>query len=197
MDKNPELPPLSAIILAGGEGRRMQGADKGLVDYQDLPLIAHVSRRLPSVVRERIISCNRNANRYSRYGSTISDDPRFGSFAGPLAGLATALAICQQDWVLVTPCDLPNYPTDFAEQAWQTLQQHLTQQPNAAPIAVAYDGNRRQNLCLLLHRQERAAIQTALTTSAAVRDYLDQRQAVQIHIQDCDAFINFNDRGML
>jgi molybdopterin-guanine dinucleotide biosynthesis protein A len=197
MDKNPELPPLSAIILAGGEGRRMQGADKGLIDYQGAPLIAHVSRRLPPQVAQRIISCNRNTHLYSRFGDTIGDDPTLGQFAGPLAGLATALSICRHDWVLVTPCDLPYYPTEFAQTAWAALQQHIAQHPQAAPIAVAHDGKQRQHLCLLLHRQERHWVYQALSQHPAVKHYLDSRQALEISLSDCDAFINFNDRDML
>lgn len=197
MDKNPELPPLSAIILAGGEGRRMQGADKGLIDYHGMPLIAHVSHRLPAQVDQRIISCNRNTDRYSRFGDTIGDERTLGNFAGPLAGLATALSICRHDWVLVTPCDLPHYPTEFAAKAWQALQQHRQQHPHAAPIAVAHDGKQRQHLCLLLHRQERPAILQALAQNPAVKRYLDERQALAILLDECDAFININDRGML
>ncbi len=33
---------VAGLILAGGEARRMQGQDKGLVLFQDKPLIAHV-----------------------------------------------------------------------------------------------------------------------------------------------------------
>ncbi|HEN8709542.1 TPA: NTP transferase domain-containing protein, partial [Pseudomonas putida] len=36
------LPPCSILILAGGRGQRMGGRDKGLVDWQGEPLIAHV-----------------------------------------------------------------------------------------------------------------------------------------------------------
>lgn len=197
MDKNPELPALSAIILAGGEGRRMQGADKGLIDYQGRSLISHVIARLPSTVTQRVISCNRNAHRYARYGETIADDASLGVFAGPLAGLATALSVCQQEWVLVVPCDLPHYPTQFAQQAWQQLQQQRQDHPHIALIAVAHDGQQRQNLCLLLHRQERQHILSALAQRPAVKHYLDTRQALQILLKDRDAFINFNDRDML
>ena len=44
------IPSLSAIILAGGEGRRMGGLDKGLVYYQNKPLVQWVKEALPSHV---------------------------------------------------------------------------------------------------------------------------------------------------
>ena len=42
---------ISAVILAGGKARRMNGADKGLQLLQNKPLISHVIERLqPQVV---------------------------------------------------------------------------------------------------------------------------------------------------
>ena len=37
---------ISAVILAGGKARRMNGADKGLQLLQNKPLISHVIERL-------------------------------------------------------------------------------------------------------------------------------------------------------
>lgn len=32
---------ITAVVLAGGQGRRMEGADKGLLQFRDRPLIEH------------------------------------------------------------------------------------------------------------------------------------------------------------
>ncbi|MEY3884036.1 MAG: hypothetical protein RLZZ379_1314, partial [Pseudomonadota bacterium] len=37
---------ISSVILAGGRATRMGGADKGLVQLQNKPLIQHVIQRL-------------------------------------------------------------------------------------------------------------------------------------------------------
>lgn len=37
---------VAGLILAGGQGSRMQGSDKGLVLLGGEPLVAHVARRL-------------------------------------------------------------------------------------------------------------------------------------------------------
>jgi len=118
------LPPLSAIILAGGEGRRMGGADKGLVEYQGKPLVQWVKEALPDHVDQVVISCNRNEAIYAAYGQTVHDLPSRETYAGALAGILAALEACTHDWVIITPCDLIYYPTHFAKYAWAALTAH-------------------------------------------------------------------------
>ncbi len=47
--------PGGAIVLGGGAGRRM-GRDKGTVDWQGLPLLTHVTRRLASGLSPVIVA---------------------------------------------------------------------------------------------------------------------------------------------
>ncbi len=190
-------PPLSAIILAGGEGRRMGGLDKGLVLYQDKPLVEWVKNALPSQVKHIVISCNRHPIEYAKYGQTIHDLPSEFTYGGALSGILAALPLCQYDWVIITPCDLIYYPTDFAQSAWTALSAHLNKNPEAAKIAVAHDGERRQNLCLLLHKDEISGLTTALQKSRAVHDWLNTRLALDIPWLNKQAFLNINDQNQL
>jgi len=136
-----------------------------------------------------------------KYGQTIADDPRFADadrpYAGAMVGILAGLGICTQDWVIVTPCDLVYYPREFAAQAWSALHQHLALHPDAAKIAVAHDGERRQNLCLLLHCDEATGIANAITTSHAVHAWLDARGALSIPWPESRAFTNVNDLATL
>ncbi|AXI01682.1 molybdenum cofactor guanylyltransferase MobA [Aquirhabdus parva] len=191
------LPPLSAIILAGGEGRRMGGADKGLVEYQGKPLVQWVKEALPDHVDQVVISCNRNEAIYAAYGQTVHDLPSRETYAGALAGILAALEACTHDWVIITPCDLIYYPTHFAKYAWAALTAHQKIDPNTSRIVVAHDGERRQNLCLLVHKDERASIQEALKTSHAVHHWLESRKAFVIQWHDKQAFVNVNDPAQL
>ncbi len=192
-----EMPSLSAIILAGGEGRRMGGLDKGLVIYQDKPLVQWVKEALPSEVEQIIISCNRHMQDYAKYGETVHDQPSEFTYGGALGGILAGLKRCQHDWVIIAPCDLIYYPTDFAHIAWTILSEHILQNPSAAKIAVAHDGERRQNLCLLLHKDEYNGLEKALKTSRAVHDWLDVRQALNIPWANAQAFMNINDQNQL
>lgn len=191
------MPTLSAIILAGGEGRRMGGLDKGLVLYQNKPLVQWVKEALPSSVKQVIINCNRHPQDYAQYGQTIHDLPSEFTYGGALSGILAGLALCQNDWVIIAPCDLIYYPTTFAQVAWTALSKHLKQNPLAAKIAVAHDGERRQNLCLLMHKDETNALIDALQNSRAVHRWLDARQALNISWENAQAFLNINDQQQL
>ena len=61
----PGAERVAAVILAGGQGRRMGGADKGLVEYRGRPLIEWVLEVLTPQVDELVISANRNLDTYA------------------------------------------------------------------------------------------------------------------------------------
>jgi molybdopterin-guanine dinucleotide biosynthesis protein A len=84
---------VTGLILAGGEGRRMGGADKGLLSYQGRPLVAHVLARLAPQVAGVLISANRNLDEYRAFGHEVLPDAT-DVRVGPLAGLQAGLAAC-------------------------------------------------------------------------------------------------------
>ena len=66
-----------------------------------------------------IISANRNADSYARYGEVVGDgaaglEDRPGPLAGVMAGL---LAAGDAQWLVVAPCDTPFLPPDWP-RAW-------------------------------------------------------------------------------
>lgn len=89
---------VAGLVLAGGQGSRMNGQDKGLVVLHGEPMVAHVARRLAPQVGRLIISANRHADRYGRYGEVVADgDPGLGAWQGPLMGIAAGLqVVCRQ-----------------------------------------------------------------------------------------------------
>tara|TARA_A100001391_G_scaffold133052_2_gene92072 strand:- start:1214 stop:1768 length:555 start_codon:yes stop_codon:yes gene_type:complete len=92
------------LILAGGEGRRMGGRDKGLVEVDGQPLVDHLLAAVapPGPV---VISANRNLDAYRRRAGTVVPDRR-DDYCGPMAGLEAGLAACGDGPVLCLPCDL-------------------------------------------------------------------------------------------
>lgn len=98
---------VAAVILAGGQGRRMGGADKGLLDYRGRPLVEWVLDALAPQVAEILISANRNLDRYARYGRRVLPDA-LPDFPGPLAGVLAALDAVDTEWLLAVPCDTPD-----------------------------------------------------------------------------------------
>jgi molybdenum cofactor guanylyltransferase len=106
---------ISAIILAGGQGRRFNHQDKGLIRWQGQPLISHVINRLKPQVDQVIINCNRNVEFYRGFGYPVQRDELPG-FQGPLAGIQSCLALAEHPVSLICPCDTPNLPSDLASR---------------------------------------------------------------------------------
>ena len=110
----------SCIILAGGEGKRTGGADKGLIVYKEQPLIEHVIDAVKNQVDDIVISANRNTNNYKQYSTmVISDDA--SNYRGPLAGIAACLKHCKHERVLVVACDMPDLPRNLVSQLFNDM----------------------------------------------------------------------------
>jgi molybdopterin-guanine dinucleotide biosynthesis protein A len=98
--------PTSVLLLAGGQGARVGGADKGLLPWRGLPMIEHLHAQVRPLTDDLIISCNRNADRYALYADQLALDSEPG-YPGPMAGLRAGLSLARHRRVLVLPCDVP------------------------------------------------------------------------------------------
>lgn len=120
MPESSPLPSCSILLLAGGQGRRMGGADKGLLEWQGRPLVAWVAAAARPLTDDLIISCNRNEARYAAYADRVVADAA-PDFPGPLAGIRAGMAAMRHDLLLVLPCDSPRVDarllTDLADLA--------------------------------------------------------------------------------
>jgi molybdopterin-guanine dinucleotide biosynthesis protein A len=105
--------PVTGIVLAGGQGRRMGGVDKGLVLLGGKPMVAHVLERIAPQVAEVLINANQNAERYDALGCPVVPDA-VGGFAGPLAGLHAGMSRAAHALVVTVPCDSPFLPAQLA-----------------------------------------------------------------------------------
>jgi molybdopterin-guanine dinucleotide biosynthesis protein A len=130
---------VTAVILAGGGGSRMQGSDKGLVELAGRPMIAHVIAAIQPQVHDIIISANRNLAQYRQLGLEVVSDEA-ASFEGPLAGLRRAMSVCTSPLLACVPCDAPLLPRDLVERLAAALHAQGTR------AAVAHDGQRLQPL---------------------------------------------------
>ncbi len=129
---------ISAVLLAGGQGSRMGGVDKGLVELAGKPMAAHVLTRLAPQVDELLINANQNLERWRGFGYPVFSDDFGGadSFCGPLAGLHAALVRARHPLVLSVPCDSPFLPTDLVARLARALH------AGAAQLAVATTAGR-------------------------------------------------------
>lgn len=113
-----QMPPCSVLLLAGGRGARLGGADKGLVEWQGRPLIAWLQALVQPLSDDLMISCNRNQSRYATYaGRLLSDDDP--DFPGPLAGIRAGLRAARHSQLLVLPCDAPRLDAELLQRLLQ------------------------------------------------------------------------------
>ncbi len=125
---------VAAVILAGGQGSRMGGEDKGLVRFRQRPMISSVVENAVAFTDEIVISCNRNHLQYSEFGYPLVSDEGEG-FLGPLAGIQAALKALKtrHTHLLVLPCDTPLLSENLIERL---IQQGL-ELPEAISILKA------------------------------------------------------------
>ena len=177
---------LTVLILAGGAGRRMGGIDKGLLDWQGAPLIEHLIKRIHDWPGQRLISCNRNRDRYTDYAATVSDE--LAGFQGPLAGIASGFAASSSAQLLILPCDNPHPPLNCYSRLSSALQH------SDAGIAYAHDGQRGQYLYALIDRRCQPSLQAYLASGTrSVYQWYEGEGAIAIDFSDsAENFSNIN-----
>ena len=115
---------LGAVVLAGGQGSRMNGVDKGLQLLQGQSLVMHAVQRLQAqslAVASIAINANRHLNDYQALGFDVWPDAQ-ADFAGPLAGFLVGMTHCPHPYLLTVPCDTPFFPLNLAERLVLALQ---------------------------------------------------------------------------
>ncbi|MEI6414721.1 MAG: molybdenum cofactor guanylyltransferase MobA [Pseudomonadota bacterium] len=176
---------VAGLILAGGQGARMGGLDKGWVEWQGRPLIEWAIERLTPQVDSLMISANRHLDRYQTLGHAVFPDAS-QNFQGPLAGIVAGLAASPTPALLVVPCDCPRFPLHLIEP--------LTASAAGRGIAVAHDGERLQPLFLYLERRAEDRVTGYLAGGG--RSVLGWLDSVDHGIADfsgqAGAFTNFN-----
>lgn len=178
-------PAITGLILAGGQGQRMGGADKGLQRFHDRPLVEHVEARLAPQVSTLLISANRNLARYAALGHPVLQDD-LPDYPGPLAGLLTGLAACTTPWLLSAPCDTPGLPLDLASRLLAGIGEHKLAYPTV-------DGRAHPVFCLC-HRSLALKLRAFLASGQRkVMRWCDDAGGIAIPFDDQPgAFLNMN-----
>lgn len=139
------LSDVTAVILAGGQGQRMGGQDKGLVNFSGQPMVQHIIKQIQPNVQFIMINANRNLAQYQSLGFPVIEDIHSG-YQGPLMGMLTGLTYAQTEWVLFLPCDTPILPSQLIKRLYNAATE------NQADVAVAHDGEYLQPVVALVKR---------------------------------------------
>ena len=178
---------VTGIVLAGGQGRRMGGVDKGWIELAGEPMIAHVLRRLAPQVDDVLINANQNLDRYRALGHPVFADA-VGGFAGPLAGLHAGLTHATHELAVTVPCDSPFLPPDLVDRLHAAIVDHRTQ------LAVAKTFDQPHPVFALVRRDVLPGLAAFLEGGGRKIDaWYAALDVVEVPFDDeADAFRNIN-----
>jgi len=178
---------ITGIVLAGGQGRRMGGVDKGLRALNGKAMVAWVLERFAPQVDEVLINANQNLDIYAQFGHRVVPDA-IGGFAGPLAGLQRGLSEANHPLVATTPCDTPFLPDDLVARLHAAL---LAKQ---AQLAVARTGDQPHPVFCVCRRDVLPHLTDFLNNGGRKIDaWYATLKVVEVAFDDKpDAFSNIN-----
>ncbi|ROV55868.1 molybdenum cofactor guanylyltransferase MobA [Neisseria chenwenguii] len=180
-----------ALVLAGGQGKRMGGEDKGLVEWHGKALVDHVIERIRPQLDYIAISANRNLERYSERSPHVFSDARQWQHLGPLAALCTAandLQLAKADWLLIVSCDIPKLPRNLVACFLEAARR--------SPLCNAFyvQTPEQQHYSVMFIRPQilQSAVPYLYAGMRTIRGWLQQQRARAVAF-DADAdFDNYN-----
>lgn len=109
-----------AVILAGGEARRLGGQDKARVLLNEKPLIRHVMDALSPQAAQITVSCHDAPERFADLDVPVISD-EFSERIGPIGGILSAMDWASThapdtEFILTVPTDTPFLPRDLVRR---------------------------------------------------------------------------------
>lgn len=132
---------ISLGILAGGQGSRLNCADKAFIRYENEYLSKRILNMLDTRFAAQFISAREPDERYEPMNLKPVFDTRT-AFFGPLAGIEALLEAAKAEYLLSIPVDIKTLPLDVIAQWLDTPEQ---------PGLVLQDSNGLQPLFALWH----------------------------------------------
>jgi molybdopterin-guanine dinucleotide biosynthesis protein A len=175
------------VILAGGQGRRLGGADKALLDLGGQTLLARAVARLGPQVEDLALSANGDPARFSAFGLPVLAD---AVSLGPLSGILAALdraADLGATAVVSVAVDTPFFPEDLVPRllwAAEAAPEGLALAETAGqvhPTFGLWPAGLRPDLRATLARGE-----------SRVLAFADRHGAARAPFADDSAFLNVN-----
>ena len=178
------------LILAGGGGRRLGGADKALLGLGGQSLLGRATARLHPQVHDIALSANGDLARFAGFDGAVLGDPGvagLGPMAGVLAGLDW-LAAVGGDCLATVAVDTPFFPCDLVARLVLAAEQ-------AQGFAMAECGGRLHPTCGLWPLRLRGPLRAALADGARrIGDWALAEGAARAEfpVTRPDAFFNIN-----
>lgn len=182
------------IILAGGQARRLGGADKALIAVGGEPILSRLARRLAPQCAGLALNANGDPARFEGFGlEVVADD--IAGFAGPLAGVLAGMEYVAANFepiseIVTVPADTPFIPRDLVKRLRDARGEA------SADIAVARSGERDHHAIALWPVTLRDELRRALVEEEMrkVAAFIERFKhvAVEWQIEPYDPFFNVN-----
>lgn len=181
---------ITGLVLAGGRGSRMGGADKGLQPHAGHPLAMHALARLRPQVGPLMINANRNLGAYESFGVPVWPDT-VPEYAGPLAGVLVGLEHCETPWLVTVPCDSPLFPHDLVARLAAAALAHDAE---IAMAATREDGRLQAQpvFCLMKAGLMESLVRFTQAGQRKIDTWTAQHRCVEVPFDDARAFANAN-----
>ncbi len=178
---------VTGVVLAGGLARRMNKQDKGLVLYNNKPMVSYAVEAMSKIVDTVLINANRNQQAYAQFGCEVISD-QTDTFDGPLAGVLSAMIEAKTELLIVMPCDSPLIKAVHLQKLLTTLAD------NNVDIAVAFDGERLHPVFLALKTALQSSLKDYLAAGHRKIDrWLEQHALIKVDFSDDrNVFLNIN-----
>jgi molybdopterin-guanine dinucleotide biosynthesis protein A len=199
----------SAVILAGGNGRRL-GAEKALLKFENRPLICWTAEKLSLVVDEVVVVARdeAHAKRLQEIITNFALQPapgviftwdRVGGF-GPVAGLSAGMEKASGDFAFATGCDLPFLNPQVIERLFELVNED--EEGNDAAVPVQPNGFFEPLHCVYHREKMLSACERALEREERrIHAPLQELRVRRIHVDllrpldpDLLSFFNLNTR---
>ncbi|ANF61757.1 molybdenum cofactor guanylyltransferase [[Haemophilus] ducreyi] len=184
-----QISQLSAVILAGGLARRMNGNEKGLCLLHQQPLISHILARLTPQVCTIYLNINRSFATYQQlYPQLTYYSDKIADFQGPLSGILSGFEKIDSEYLLFVPCDTPFLPKNLVTKLTNSLIM------NEATIAYAHDGEQAHPTIALIHRSITPTLASYLANGERrLYHFFKTQKSIAVDFSDQkNAFQNFN-----
>jgi molybdenum cofactor guanylyltransferase len=199
----------SAVILAGGNGRRL-GAEKALLEFGNRPLICWTAEKLLLVADEVVVVARdeAHARRLQEIISSFALAPglrviftwdRVAGF-GPVAGLSAGMKKTHGDFAFATGCDLPFLNPQVIERLFELVNEDeegydaaVPVQPNGffEPLHCVYHREKMLSACERAMQRAERRIHAPLQELCVRRILVDLLRPID---PDLLSFFNLNTR---
>ena len=199
----------SAVILAGGNGRRL-GAEKALLEFEDRPLICWTAEKLFLAADEVVVVARdeAHARRLQEIISNFALQPEPGvvftwdrvAGFGPVAGLSAGMKKARGNFAFATGCDLPFLNPQVIERLFELVNEDeegydaaVPVQPNGffEPLHCVYHREKMLSACERAMEKAERRIHAPLQELCVRRILVDLLRPID---PDLLSFFNLNTR---